>query len=165
MKLYFGLLYFVLAAGTNISYRTYDRQDYCDNFLFELECLEITGIPCYVAVNGGLNSHEVVGYILMRIPEALSKKEEEAIRSKMSDPKKKGTFGYIASVEVSSGFRRRGIGTHLIRHSIDRARSVGNVLAMTLYVMATNKDAIRLYETLGFIKVMDGEIRVYAFYL
>jgi ribosomal-protein-alanine N-acetyltransferase len=56
---------------------------------------------------------------------------------------------HINNVALRPQFRGRGIGTALMRHVLDEARSLGAKRA-TLEVRASNTGAIRLYERLGF---------------
>ncbi|KAF4672756.1 hypothetical protein FOL47_000160 [Perkinsus chesapeaki] len=152
MNLYLYLLPFVLVAG-NIAYRDYQEGDYSDSSSFS-KCSKERSTPCYVAIDSQGKPHEVVGFIVMTIPDTKSMIEEAAVRSEMSDPKKSGTFGYIDEVEVSPKFRGGGIGTQLIRYSIQQGRKAKNVLAMTLYVDEENDGAIPLSKRMGFIEVL-----------
>lgn len=68
----------------------------------------------------------------------------------------------LVSVAVSKSFRRRGIGERLVREAIDRVK--GNIKVVELEVRVSNKEAISLYEKLGFKVVkkikhyyLDGE--------
>jgi ribosomal protein S18 acetylase RimI-like enzyme len=55
-----------------------------------------------------------------------------------------GTLG----MRVGEGFRGEGIGTALLRHTLDKCR--GKFEIIELYVFASNKDAKRLYKRFGF---------------
>ncbi|KZO91800.1 acyl-CoA N-acyltransferase [Calocera viscosa TUFC12733] len=68
--------------------------------------------------------------------------------------------GYIAMLSVSRQFRRQGIGAKLARLAIGRMKSEGadEVMLETEY---DNASALRLYESLGFIR----EKRLFRFYL
>ncbi|KAF4671247.1 hypothetical protein FOL47_001591 [Perkinsus chesapeaki] len=166
MKLFFGFLSVVLVGGVKIAYRNYKKGDSCDDPIFKAVCPKKQGIPCYVAVNLDVKRNNVLGYIIMDIPARLSHEEEAAVRSKMSNPKKPGGFGYIKNVEVSEAFRGQGIGTRLIKYSIKLGIEAGNIVATTLLVDAENQDAIRLYKRLGFIEVIHDISDIFmAFYL
>ena len=55
----------------------------------------------------------------------------------------------IAALAVDDGLRGQGIGTQLIQHVFEYARSEG-FRAVRLEVVDTNPDALRLYKRLGF---------------
>jgi ribosomal-protein-alanine N-acetyltransferase len=68
----------------------------------------------------------------------------------------------LVSVAVSKSFRRRGIGERLVREVIERVK--GKVKAVELEVRISNKEAISLYEKIGFVTIkrikhyyLDGE--------
>ncbi|KAF4672828.1 hypothetical protein FOL47_011319 [Perkinsus chesapeaki] len=174
---------FVLLATRAIEYRDYKRGDQFNNLLFNSECPGRKGIPCYVAVDTDKGPQAVIGFISMTIPKALTKTQDAAVRAHMRDPKKKGAFGYIdyvskdASrigdlidcVEVSSDFRRRGIGTKLVDYSIELGRGTAGVIGMTLLVSEQDKEAVALYKKLGFLNVLsklgyEEDLELYALY-
>ncbi|KAF4660901.1 hypothetical protein FOL47_006911 [Perkinsus chesapeaki] len=102
----------------------------------------------------------------MELPHKLEPKEENAVRANMSDPKKKGRFGYIEQVEVDGAFQRRGIGSRLVSDTLAKApTSTPDVLAVALEVDKMNKGAQALYEKLGFINVLEEEnTYLFAYY-
>jgi ribosomal protein S18 acetylase RimI-like enzyme len=55
----------------------------------------------------------------------------------------------VTDVLVVAGYRRRGIGRALVEDALALARSAG-LAELTLFVAATNGDARRLYDRLGF---------------
>lgn len=57
----------------------------------------------------------------------------------------------ITNVQVKEAFRGRGIGRKLMEAALEKARSVGGK-EFTLEVRASNKAAISLYESLGFVE-------------
>ncbi len=57
--------------------------------------------------------------------------------------------GNITNVAVSSGARRRGVGTGLLKYLMTQGDREG-VTAYTLEVRVSNEAAIRMYEKLGF---------------
>lgn len=59
--------------------------------------------------------------------------------------------GQITNVAVGDSYRRKGIGTSLLKHLIAAGREAG-LTAFTLEVRESNESAIRLYEKLGFQK-------------
>lgn len=59
--------------------------------------------------------------------------------------------GYIQTIEVSSAYRRRGVGMELLRRLEDAARARGAV-QIWLHVDAENNAAIRLYLAEGYTK-------------
>jgi ribosomal protein S18 acetylase RimI-like enzyme len=60
-----------------------------------------------------------------------------------------GHRGWIYSVALDPGHRRRGIGSALLRHLETALRERG-CLKVNLQVRQTNADVIAFYETLGF---------------
>ncbi len=61
------------------------------------------------------------------------------------DEKHVGVMGLV----VKSGFRDKGIGTEIVKTLIEQAKTLG-LKILLLYVFATNKRAIHIYEKLGF---------------
>mmetsp|Transcript_24372 Transcript_24372/g.37950 ORF Transcript_24372/g.37950 Transcript_24372/m.37950 type:complete len:180 (-) Transcript_24372:45-584(-) len=59
--------------------------------------------------------------------------------------------GYIAMLTVGAGHRNAGIGTELVRQTVERMREQGCEWAY-LETPVENYGAIKLYENLGFIK-------------
>lgn len=63
-----------------------------------------------------------------------------------------GTKGFkkinIASIAVKKKYRRRGIATELIKHFIKKVK--GRTKVIHLQVRVSNKEAIALYEKMGF---------------
>lgn len=57
--------------------------------------------------------------------------------------------GYIYNVAVKQEYRRKHIGYHLLKNTIENAISRG-ISSLTLEVRVSNEAAIRLYEQLGF---------------
>ena len=55
----------------------------------------------------------------------------------------------ITNVQVRTGHRRQGIGRSIVEKTVSKARETGG-RNYTLEVRASNTDAIRLYEALGF---------------
>ncbi len=62
-------------------------------------------------------------------------------------------IGHIVSIAVTKRWRRKGIGTRLIRE-LERRFKERNMKASRLEVRVSNKPAIKLYEKLGY-KVVD----------
>ena len=60
-----------------------------------------------------------------------------------------GKLGHIQNLYVSPRYRRRGIGSRLIREIIDRAKAKG-VLEIHVSARFDNKSAIALYKKQGF---------------
>jgi ribosomal-protein-alanine N-acetyltransferase len=92
---------------------------------------------------------EIVGYIMCRI--------ERGISSFGRLPVKKG---HIVSVAVLSENRHRGIGTALIKSSMEAMKEYG-VDEYFLEVRKGNEDAVSVYESLGFTvrRVLRGYYR------
>ena len=95
---------------------------------------------------------EVVGYVMSRVELGWG-------HTKLGLVKK----GHIVSLAVLEGYRRRGIGTALMRASIEGLRNYG-AKEVYLEVRVSNTPAIKLYEKLGFVKkkiipsyYLDGE--------
>ncbi len=72
--------------------------------------------------------------------------------------------GHIISIAVLPEYRRRGIGTALMKAAMDALRKVYGCREVYLEVRVSNMPAIKLYEKLGFRKVkvipmyyLDGE--------
>ncbi len=59
--------------------------------------------------------------------------------------------GYITNVAVSERFRKKGVGSALMRGMLEEAKKSG-LSFLTLEVRASNLDAIRLYKKFGFKK-------------
>ncbi|WFD06758.1 N-terminal methionine N(alpha)-acetyltransferase NatC [Malassezia vespertilionis] len=68
--------------------------------------------------------------------------------------------GYIAMLSVDPKWRGLGIGTRLVQASMDRMMQSG-AAEIVLETEVDNRDALRLYERLGFIR----EKRLFRFYL
>ena len=60
-----------------------------------------------------------------------------------------GHRGWLYSVAVLPGYRRRGVGTALVRHAVDALR-VRGCSKVNLQVRATNAAVVGFYESLGF---------------
>jgi len=60
-----------------------------------------------------------------------------------------GHRGWIYSVSVSPGSRRRGIGTRLIRHAEDALLQFG-CPKINLQIRSDNQDVVAFYESIGF---------------
>ena len=60
-----------------------------------------------------------------------------------------GIFAYIQTIEVLPAFRRRGVGSELLRRIEDSVRTRG-AEAIWLHVDPQNAGAIRLYESHGY---------------
>jgi len=60
--------------------------------------------------------------------------------------------GELANMAITSGFRRRGLGSLLLARVLDVARARG-VEALYLEVRASNEGALRLYTRFGFTDV------------
>ena len=75
-------------------------------------------------------NNKLVGFII------LTKKENKEI--------------LIFTLFVDENYRRRGIGTKLIKFSMDNARFIYKDAYFSLHVMVTNENALTLYKKLGF---------------
>ncbi|KAM4663981.1 N-alpha-acetyltransferase 30 [Discoglossus pictus] len=95
---------------------------------------------CFLAVVGG----EYVG----------------AIVCKLDMHKKMFRRGYIAMLAVDSKYRRKGIGTNLVKKAI-YAMVEGDCDEVVLETEITNKSALKLYENLGFVR----DKRLFRYYL
>ncbi|EER17352.1 conserved hypothetical protein [Perkinsus marinus ATCC 50983] len=98
--------------------------------------------------------HVVIGAVSMVIPYSMTKKEEKAIRKKMRHPGAKGDFGYIEYVEVVESWRGKGIGTKMLKRAILKAIGEFWIIALSLKVDYENLPAIKVYEKLGFKKIL-----------
>ncbi|KAF4672829.1 hypothetical protein FOL47_011320 [Perkinsus chesapeaki] len=148
-----------------------DSDYYNSSTLFHWRCekRKFIGIPCLVAVHLDEGAHAVIGFISTTTPETLSKEEDAAVRAKMPDPKKKGSFGYIDQVMVSRDFRGRGIGSILVELSIELARGFAGVIGMTVAVPHGLKEEVALDKKLGFLNVLsklgyEEDLELYALY-
>ncbi|KAH8823846.1 acyl-CoA N-acyltransferase [Flagelloscypha sp. PMI_526] len=83
-----------------------------------------------------------------------------AIVCKQSTHKNLANRGYIAMLSVDKLWRKRGIASSLVRHSLEamKANGVEEIVLETEY---DNHAALGLYESLGFIR----EKRLHRFYL
>lgn len=62
-----------------------------------------------------------------------------------------GRKGYVITLDVEPGQRRRGIARVLMRE-VERQAGVDGCTALVLHVYAGNDAAIRFYETAGFLR-------------
>ncbi|KAL4613138.1 N-alpha-acetyltransferase 30 [Arapaima gigas] len=83
-----------------------------------------------------------------------------AIVCKLDVHKKMFRRGYIAMLAVDSRFRRKGIGTNLVKKAI-YAMVDGDCDEVVLETEITNKSALKLYENLGFVR----DKRLFRYYL
>ncbi|KAF4084056.1 hypothetical protein AMELA_G00124240 [Ameiurus melas] len=83
-----------------------------------------------------------------------------AIVCKLDMHKKMFRRGYIAMLAVDSKFRRKGIGTNLVKKAI-YAMVEGDCDEVVLETEITNKSALKLYENLGFVR----DKRLFRYYL
>ncbi|KAK1793597.1 hypothetical protein P4O66_011968 [Electrophorus voltai] len=83
-----------------------------------------------------------------------------AIVCKLDMHKKMFRRGYIAMLAVDSKFRRKGIGTSLVKKAI-YAMVDGDCDEVVLETEITNKSALKLYENLGFVR----DKRLFRYYL
>ena len=95
---------------------------------------------------------EVVGYVMSRVELGWGIMKLGLVKK-----------GHIVSLAVLEKYRRRGIGTALMRAALDGLKSYG-VKEVYLEVRVSNIPAIKLYEKLGFVKkkvipsyYLDGE--------
>lgn len=68
--------------------------------------------------------------------------------------------GYIAMLAVDEHYRKRGIGSTLVRRAIQEMIA-GNADEVVLETEITNKPALQLYEALGFVR----DKRLFRYYL
>ncbi|XP_023684241.1 N-alpha-acetyltransferase 30 [Paramormyrops kingsleyae] len=83
-----------------------------------------------------------------------------AIVCKLDMHKKVFRRGYIAMLAVDSKYRRKGIGTNLVKKAI-YAMVDGDCDEVVLETEITNKSALKLYENLGFVR----DKRLFRYYL
>lgn len=83
-----------------------------------------------------------------------------AIVCKLDMHKKMFRRGYIAMLAVDSKYRRKGIGTQLVKKAI-YAMVEGDCDEVVLETEITNKSALKLYENLGFVR----DKRLFRYYL
>ena len=60
-----------------------------------------------------------------------------------------GHRGWLYSVAVLPGYRRRGVGTALVLHAVDSLRALG-CPKVNLQIRPTNDAVVGFYESLGF---------------
>ena len=115
-----------------------------------------------VAVDGD----KVVGYIMNRVEETTDRvlmgldNELSGERAKESPLQKvkrvlgveRAKVGHVISIAVLSEYRRRGIGSALLREAINVMQRNYDVDAVYLEVRVSNYPAISLYEKFGFVK-------------
>jgi ribosomal-protein-alanine N-acetyltransferase len=63
-----------------------------------------------------------------------------------------GRFGYIVTLDVSPGYRRKGLAGQLM-HAAEREASRAGCLAIVLHVFTGNAPAIHFYEGRGFVQL------------
>merc|ERR1712112_422238 len=83
-----------------------------------------------------------------------------AIVCKLDLHKKVSRRGYIAMLAVDEGFRKRKIGSTLVKKAIE-AMIADSADEVVLETEITNKTALRLYEALGFVR----DKRLFRYYL
>jgi len=83
-----------------------------------------------------------------------------AIVCKLDLHKKVSRRGYIAMLAVDEGFRKRKIGSTLVKKAIE-AMVLDSADEVVLETEITNKPALRLYEALGFVR----DKRLFRYYL
>ena len=96
----------------------------------------------------------MVNYVLSSITKSVARLKEEicgVIVCKLDSDRGLVRRGYIAMLAVSPAMRKRGIGRQLTRKAIEAMDEMGcdEVGLETPY---TNTGALRLYETLGFVR-------------
>lgn len=69
--------------------------------------------------------------------------------------KEKGTRIDVYNIEILPKYQNRGIGTEILKKILNKAKL--NKLNVYLQVYNINKDAIRFYKRLGFIKYLETE--------
>ncbi|MFP3309514.1 MAG: N-acetyltransferase [Acidilobus sp.] len=74
----------------------------------------------------------------------------EALRRRFSGSTR---VGHVISIAVLAEYRRRGVGSALMKEAIDVLSSKYDVDAVYLEVRVSNEPAIRMYEKFGFKKV------------
>nr|WP_236698174.1 ribosomal protein S18-alanine N-acetyltransferase [Pyrodictium occultum] len=96
----------------------------------------------------------IVGYVMSRVEYGAPTFTKGLIVKK----------GHIVSIAVLEGYRRRGIGTALMKAALKALKERYGCKEVYLEVRVSNEPAIRLYEKLGFKKVrvipmyyLDGE--------
>ena len=96
----------------------------------------------------------IAGYVMCRVERVFSRFERFRLRR----------AGHIISIAVLPEYRRRGIGRTLLTKAMENLREHYNCSETFLEVRVSNKEAIKLYESMGFVKVevlkryyMDGE--------
>ncbi|KAF4661301.1 hypothetical protein FOL47_006750 [Perkinsus chesapeaki] len=152
--------YFILAViaiallSQDLTYRQYEEGDTMieESGMFVVNC-QWHESSCIVAVNQTEDPKMVLGFLAYKIPYQLTKANEDAVRALMKDPKESGIFGFIQYVEVARGHRRKHIGKHLVKVIIKRVRTTENFLALCLQAVPNDTPAVKLYTSLGFVKV------------
>lgn len=89
-----------------------------------------------------------------------SPKPVGVVVSKQDIHKTGASRGYIAMLSVAKEYRKRGIGSQLVRLSVE-AMQRNNADEVTLETEHDNKAALALYASLGFMR----EKRLYRFYM
>ncbi|KAJ3401630.1 N-alpha-acetyltransferase 30, partial [Chytridiales sp. JEL 0842] len=82
---------------------------------------------------------------------AMSKTECVGVIICKIDPHKDRQRGYIGMLAVSNDYRKRGIGSHLVRLAIRQMQKEG-ADEVSLETECVNMGAVRLYEGLGFVR-------------
>ncbi len=93
---------------------------------------------------------KVVGYVMCRVEHSLH------LDGFLPGFMKKG---HIVSIAILPGYRRRGIGTELMRRALESLKNVYGCREVYLEVRVSNKAAIEFYKNLGFR--IDHTIRHY----
>lgn len=81
--------------------------------------------------------------------------DEEICGLYILHPNNVGRCGHIcnASYAVDKNYRGNGVGEHLIRHSLEKAKNLGFRIMQFNAVVEDNHSAKRLYEKIGFKKL------------
>ncbi len=97
---------------------------------------------------------KIVGYAMSRVEESgdplilgLIDSRGDPLYNRWLEPEK---VGHLVSIAVLREYRRNGIGSALLRETINVMRHIYNTASLFLEVRVSNLPAIRLYEKFGF---------------
>lgn len=71
--------------------------------------------------------------------------------------KRRTNIAYISNLAVAPGARRQGVASQLVRRCEEVARGEPRVVAVALHADPNNAPAVRLYQRLGYRKVVRGD--------
>lgn len=107
-----------------------------------------TNTDRYITI-AAIKHGSIIGLIVTEVRESKSCSPDEIAlldRVQLKD----STLTYIMTLGVRQEYRRQGIATILVKEVLSRLKTARDVKGVYLHVLASNKQAIKFYESLGF---------------